>query len=170
MSLEQSTEEKNIIQSWVDFHLSGDTLPPFSFICGGTPSPELLKTWQISKETTHQDDAKTAGVLIFRDSKSGLVAQCEWEMFSDFPVVEWVVKFRNEGATHTPILEDVQALDTVFTRNGEGEFVLHHALGSSASRDDFAPIADVLEPSQEIPACAGRWAIFQHASPPVFQR
>lgn len=150
MSLQQSTEEKNIIQSWVDSHLSGDTLPPFSFICGGRPSPELLKTWQISKETTHQDDVKTAGVLIFRDSKSGLVVQCEWEMFSDFPVVEWVVKFRNEGATHTPILEDVQALDSVFTRNGEGEFVLHRALGSSASRDDFAPIADVLEPSQEI--------------------
>ena len=139
LSLQQSTEENNKVQSWINSHLATETLPPFSFTYGGTPSANLLKTWESSKETTHHDDVKTAGLLTYRDSKSSLVVQCEWEIFSDFPAVEWVVKFRNEGATHTPILEDVQALDTVFTRNEEGEFVLHRALGSSASRDDFAP-------------------------------
>ena len=150
LSLRQSTEEKNKVQSWINSHLSTETLSPFSFTYGGTPSANLLKTWESSKETTHHDDVKTSGLLTYRDSKSGLVIQCEWEIFSDFPAVEWVVKFRNEGATHTPILEDVQALDSVFTRNGEGEFVLHRALGSSASRNDFAPITDVLHANTKI--------------------
>ena len=150
MSLQQSTEEKKQLESWTDSHLSTEGPPPFSFTYGGVSSANLLKTWESAKETTHADDVKTAGQLTYRDSESGLVVQCEWEIFSDFPAVEWVVKFRNEGAEDSPILEDVQALDTVFTRRGEGEFVLHRALGSSASRDDFAPISDVLHPNTKI--------------------
>ena len=150
MSLQQSTEEKKQLESWTDSHLSTEGPPPFSFTYGGTPAANLLKTWESAKETTRDDDVKTAGLLTYRDSESGLVVHCEWEIFSDFPAVEWVVKFRNEGAADTPILEDVQALDTVFTRRGEGEFVLHRALGSSASRDDFAPISDVLHPNTKI--------------------
>ena len=150
MFLQQSTEEKNKIQSWIDSHLTEETLPPFSFMYGGHPAASLLETWEFNKETTHHDDAKTAGVLTYRDRQSGLVVQCDWEVFSDFPALEWVVRFRNEGTADTPILEDVQALDAVFTRNEEDEFVLHRALGSSASRDDFAPITDVLHPNTTI--------------------
>ena len=150
MPLQQSTEEKNKVQSWIDSHLTRETRPPFSFMYGGDPSASLFTTWESSNETTHHDDAKTEGILTYRDRKSGLVVQCEWEFFSDFPAVEWVVRFRNEGSADTPILGDVQALDAVFTRNGGDEFVLHRALGSSASRDDFAPIADVLHPNTKI--------------------
>ncbi|MDE0297297.1 MAG: alpha-galactosidase [Candidatus Poribacteria bacterium] len=150
MPLQQSTEEKSHVQSWIDSHLTGDTLPPFSFIFGDAPSAHLLETWQSGNETTHRDNAKTAGLLTYRDRNSGLVVQCDWEAFSEFPALEWVVTFRNEGTEDTPILEDVQALDAVFTRNEEDEFVLHRALGSSASRDDFAPITDVLHPNTKI--------------------
>ncbi len=150
MSIQQSIEEKNKIQSWIDSHLSGENLLPFSFTYGGVSSADLLMNWESRKETMHSDDAKTAGLLSFTDSGSGLVVQCEWEIFSDFPAVEWVVRLKNEGADDTPILEDIQALDAAFTRRGNGEFVLHRALGSSASRDDFAPIADVLHPGTKV--------------------
>ena len=150
MPLQQSTEEKNKVQSWIDSHLTRETRPPFSFMYDGDPSASLFTTWESSNETTHHDDAKTEGILTYRDRKSGLVVQCEWEFFSDFPAVEWVVTFRNEGTADTPILGDVQALDAVFTRNEEDEFILHRALGSSASRDDFAPITDVLHPNTKI--------------------
>ena len=150
MPLQQSTEEKNKAQSWIDSHLTRETRPPFSFMYDGDPSASLFTTWESSNETTHHDDAKTEGILTYRDRKSGLVVQCEWEFYSEFPAVEWVVTFRNEGIADTPILEDVQALDTDFTRDEEGEYVLHRALGSSASRDDFAPIIDVLHPNTKI--------------------
>lgn len=150
MPLQQSTKEKNKVQSWIDSHLTRETRSPFSFMYGGDPSASLFTTWESSNETTHHDDAKTEGILTYRDRKSGLAVQCEWEFFSDFPAVEWVVTFRNEGTADTPILEDVQALDTDFTRDEEGEYVLHRALGSSASRDDFAPITDVLHPNTKI--------------------
>ena len=57
--------------------------------------------------------------------------------------------FTNTGMADTPIIEDVQALDTTLTSGEGGEFVLHRALGSSASRMDFAPIDEALKPNTQ---------------------
>jgi alpha-galactosidase len=53
--------------------------------------------------------------------------------FKDFPAVEWTVYFKNTSPGTTPILEDIQALDTRLERNGDGEFLLHHNRGSPHS-------------------------------------
>jgi alpha-galactosidase len=63
--------------------------------------------------------------------------------FKDFPAVEWVLKFKNENKTDTPIIANVKALDCVF--KGEGNFILHRAKGSNAQRDDFAPVEESLD-------------------------
>ena len=58
----------------------------------------------------------------------------------------------------TPILENIQALDTRFERGEDGEFILHHSKGSQATPTDFEPYADRLEPKAEkrISAAGGR--------------
>jgi len=71
-------------------------------------------------------------------------------VFLDFPAIEWVVTFKNGGTDDTPIIEDVQALDTSFTRHKGGEFILHRAEGSSATRMDFAPIDKPMPPKSKI--------------------
>jgi len=60
--------------------------------------------------------------------------------YHDFPTVEWTVYFRNTGTKDTPILADIQALDTSFRRGPKGEFLLHHHVGSVATMDDYRPL------------------------------
>ncbi|MBL9128640.1 MAG: alpha-galactosidase, partial [Verrucomicrobiales bacterium] len=77
--------------------------------------------------------------------------------YSDFPVVEWTVYFKNNGGADTPILEDILALDATFGRGGEAG-VLHHNVGSPCAPNDFQPLETPLAPgvSKRIAAAGGR--------------
>jgi alpha-galactosidase len=56
----------------------------------------------------------------------------------------------------TPILQDIQALDTRLGRDAGGEFVLHHFQGSSASPTYYDPVETVLGPEAEIELTSAR--------------
>ena len=131
---------------------------PFSFRYGDRPSSYLLKMWELNRSSRRLDENRTEHTLTYTDPKSGLVVRCVAVEYKDFPVVEWTLYFRNTGASPTPILENIQALDTRFERGEDGEFILHHSKGSQASPTDFEPFADRLEPKQEkrISAAGGR--------------
>ena len=132
--------------------------PPFAFRYGDRPSSELLKTWEFSRRERRLDSNRTEYVLTYRDPKTGLVVRCEAMAYADFPTVEWTVYFKNEGTQDTPILEQIQALDTQFERRPEGEFILHHVKGSQTSPTDFQPLETRLEPraDERILAASGR--------------
>jgi len=154
--MEQQSEQEKV-ETFFSAHFAAGVLPPFSFtLFGGLtpeqrkPSAEFLKDWQFSQETKQLDDTKTEHIFTYTDQQTSLKACCVCTVFSDFSAVEWVVTFENCGREDTPIIEDVKALDIELTRNPEGEFVLHRALGSSASRMDFAPVDDVMHPNANI--------------------
>ena len=113
--------------------------PPFSFRYGGDWSGDLLKTWKLTRNESALDADRTQYTLLYRDPKTGLVVRCVTVAYHDYPTVEWTLYFRNDGPTDTPILEQIQALDTRFERNAEGEFLLHHSKGSVASPTDYEP-------------------------------
>jgi len=46
---------------------------------------------------------------------------------------------KNTGSAPTPIVEQLQAIDSGFERTAEDEFVLHHSKGSPNSPTDFQP-------------------------------
>ncbi len=118
--------------------------PPFSFRYGDRPSSELLKTWEFERQERALDENRTEYVLSYRDPKSGLRVRCVAVAYRDFPTVEWTVYFKNEGTEDTPILEQIQALDTRFERSEEGEFFLRHSRGAPASPTDFEPLETAL--------------------------
>ncbi|NQT86189.1 NPCBM/NEW2 domain-containing protein, partial [bacterium] len=112
---------------------SADTLasgPPFSFVYGGRTSTELLPTWKRTQTVRKLDAQRSEHTIEHRDPKTDLVVRCVAIEYHDFPTVEWTVHFRNTGKTDTPILQNIQALDTGFQRGDQGEFVLHYAIGS----------------------------------------
>ena len=153
----QSEQERKKVETFFSTHFAAGVLPPFSFsLFGGlTPeqrksSSEFLNDWQFSQETKPLDDTKTEHTFTYTDPQTSLKARCVCTAFSDFPAVEWLLTFENCGKDDTPIIENVQALDIEITRESEGEFVLHRALGSSASRMDFAPVDDVMPPNSNI--------------------
>ena len=121
------------------------TGPPFSFRYGDQPSSELLKTWEFTRTEHRLDSNRTGYMLSYRDPKTALVVRCEAVAYADFPTVEWTVYFKNEGNQNTPLLEQIQALDTQFARQPEGEFILHHAKGSQTTPTDFPAPGNRLE-------------------------
>lgn len=153
------------------------TEPPFSFTYGGRPSGELLKEWRVKREVKHiakgdvtshpRGGALSEHTLTWSDPKTGLEVRCVGVEYHDFPTVEWTLYFHNPGASDTPILENIQALDLALDRGDTGEFLLHHNRGSLADGNDYGPLETVLSTGQakRIGAAGGRptntdWSYF----------
>ena len=131
------------VEAWLNANFLGNALPPFSFVYDGKHSSDFIRNWRFSKEKINEDESKAEWIFAFSAPDNSLVVRCEAVAFKDFPAVEWVLKFKNESKTDTPIIANVKALDCVF--KGEGNFILHRAKGSNAQRDDFAPVEESLD-------------------------
>jgi alpha-galactosidase len=132
--------------------------PPFSFSYGGRPSSELLNTWIVKRISQILDSHRTEYLVTYTDPRTGLVVRCVAVAYDDFPALEWTLHFKNGGTAPTPILENIQTIDTRFARTPEGEFRLHHAKGSPNSPTDYQPLETILEPKmgKRIAARGGR--------------
>lgn len=119
---------------------------PFSFTFGGRPSAEFIQSCRIERRSAKLDGAKTERTVTCTDTATGLVLVCRAIEYHDFPVVEWVLTFRNTGTADTPILTNIQALDAGFTRSSDGEFVLHSIKGDTCAADSFQPYKETMGP------------------------
>ena len=110
-----------------------------SFVYGGKSSAELMPGWA---SETRPGPVFADGVsreFVQRDPASGLEVRTVVKRFAAFPAVEWVVRFKNTGDKDTPLIEDIQAMDTVFALPASDVPVLHWSKGGVATFDDFAP-------------------------------
>ncbi len=137
-------------ENWLLNRFAKGIIPPFSFIYNGKPSSSFIKDWKFEQGSGQVDDVKKKYLFSYLDKKTGLRVWCKCEIFLDFPAIEWVLTFENSGSEDTPIIEDIQAIDTIWNYENDGEVILHRALGSSASRSDFAPIDETLQTGNEI--------------------
>lgn len=117
--------------------------PPFSFLYGDRPSAGLLSGWTCETRDTELDAARRQREVTYMDRTTGLQLRCTAIIFKDFPAVEWVLHFKNTGSADTPILKDIQALDTALSSPGTDP-IIHYAKGGSNSLDDFMPMTRVL--------------------------
>jgi alpha-galactosidase len=147
------------------------TEPPFSFFYDGKPSTELLQRWPISRDTQKLDAQRTEHTLIYTDPAGGLQVRCVLIEYHDFPTVEWTLYFKNASPNDTPIIEKIQALDLELSRSGDGEFLLHHNIGSPANGNDYGPLETRLAPgvTKRLAGAGGRptnsdWSYFNLAS------
>jgi alpha-galactosidase len=128
--------------------------PFFSFTYDGKPSAELLKTWTLSRAARQIDENRIEHTLTYTDPKTGLVLRCVGVEYRDFPTVEWTLYFKNTSEKDTPILADIQALDTDVQRmvgasSDLFEFRLHHQKGAPATVSDYQPFETVLAPGTQ---------------------
>ena len=113
------------------------TQPPFSFVYDGKPSTELLKSWKTDYASRKLDAQRTQHTLTYTAPAGGLEVRCVAVEYADFPTVEWTLYFKNAGTADTPIIEEIQALDIQLTGSTDGEFLLHHNVGSPANGNDY---------------------------------
>ena len=131
---------------------------PFSFTYNGRPSSEVLRTWGFRRTTKRIDGIRTKNILTWTDPVSGMVVRCETVTYRTYPTVEWTLYFKNTGSMDTPIIENIQALDSRFECPAGSEFLLHHNVGSPANKSDYGPLETPLGPNakKRISAAGGR--------------
>jgi len=158
-AVEVAPEEMAAAGRWVAASFTAPTPSlPFSFVYGGQPSADLLKAWALKRSSRQLGAQRTEQTLTYRDPKTGLEVRCVEVEYKDFPTVEWTLHFKNTGTKGTPILENIQALDTRLERGAKGEFVLHHFRGAPAEKDDYQPFETSLRPraAKRITTSGGR--------------
>jgi alpha-galactosidase len=105
---------------WLQEHLlNSSSQPPFSFVYGRQASAALLKAWPKTTESKQLDAGRTQYTVVWIDPKTSLRVHLIAVEFTDSSTVEWTVYFTNDGKTDTPILEDIQALDTSVPLTGD---------------------------------------------------
>ena len=122
---------------------------PFSFRYGGRPSKDVLSEWIVARESRRIDQNRTEYTITYSHPSAGVTVRAVAVEYHDFPAVEWTLHFRNTGSSRSPMIEDIQALDTSFARGGEGEFLLHHGVGGYAKVDAYMPLQTPLGPKVE---------------------
>ena len=158
-AVDVSSDEMAMAKQWTTANLTGPASTfPFSFTYGGQSSATLLGQWKLQRSDTQLDAQRIQHTLTFTDPGTGLQVKCVAVEYLDFPTVEWALYFTNTGTASTPIVESIQALDTSLQRGSQGEFLLHHSKGSTATAADFQPLEDSLTPSKvmRITASGGR--------------
>jgi alpha-galactosidase len=127
---------------------------PFSFVYGGQPSAGLLKDWEVSDAGTGRAEDAGRGRLqhsrTWKDRSTGLEVRWVLVEYHDFPTIEWTVYFKNTGDRDTPMLSEVEALDTSLERSGGESFRLHHHKGTFVRADDFEPLTSTLKPGDRL--------------------
>lgn len=123
---------------------------PFSFVYDGQASSDLLAKWPRKVTEKRLDAERAQRVLAFTDPDTGLACEAQVTLFSDFPAVEWVLHFHNQGEADTPILEQVNSLDAAWPVRDEEKLMLYRSRGSSCLATDFQPIDQELSPGQSV--------------------
>ncbi len=121
---------------------------PFSFSYGGQSSRDFLHQWQktigVPQISTH---SRLHGIS-WSDPETGLEVRMELTEFTDYPVIEWVLHFRNTGLTDTPILTNIQSLDCEWgvqrPMHENIAATIYRSRGSTFRISDFEYVEDML--------------------------
>jgi alpha-galactosidase len=143
-----SMTDPDDVQEWMFAQFARGAVPPFSFQYGNRSSAELLPEWQLQHHSRRPARSLTLHTFTYIDPATGLQVECECTLFEDFPSIEWLLRVRNTSTQETPVLANLQAIDTALT--GATHWKLHRARGSSADKDDFAPMVDDLTPGKTV--------------------
>ncbi len=124
--------------------------PPFSFTFDRRSSDEWLPTWTFGETLDTSKPDRLTRVQSWSDPKTGLVVRNTIVAWTDYPTVEWSTSFENTSEHDTPVLEGILPLDARFERGEQGEFLLHHFVGSPCQANDYEPLESVLAPDSSL--------------------
>lgn len=127
-----------------------DVTPSFSFRYDGADSAELLKTWTRAATNVDEKD-RLRQEVVWTDPKTGLRVTAAVTGWKRYPDVEWVLHFENQGTQDTPIIENIQALDTgLRTDSADRPVVVHGLVGDVCRERSFLTTEATLEPGKPV--------------------
>ena len=117
--------------------LSAVSGPCFSFTYDGHPSGDLLKEWGLEQKPPVEGDGIRWRQLTWTDPKTSRVCAMELKEYLDFPVGEWVLRFKNTGIKPTPVLEDIRSM--ALELDAAQDAFLHYHDGDYQAPDSYQP-------------------------------
>lgn len=123
---------------------------PFSFVYAGKKSSEFLSSWTRTVTEAPSAAGAVRHTITYTDPVTGLQVECDAVLPAGFPALEWVLRFRNNGSSDTPILEDIRSLDLDITAPAAADVVLHHSRGSTCEATDFLPMDEPVTANADI--------------------
>ena len=144
-----SAQDRASLETFVSAHLDRTATPPLSFIYDGRPSGGFIGKWTVKAESLASPD-RAVRTVVYSDPATKLRLTVVYTIYKDFPAVEWVARFANEGTTATPVIENVLACAADLPGFAAGPVKLYRARGSSAERSDFGPVEDTLTDKAEV--------------------
>ena len=129
-------------RAWARDAFSDDgTRLPISFVVGDEVIHGIPPTWDPRSEERRIAATITETVFTGADPATGLRLRVERTVYHDAPVVEWIAWFHNDGATTSPPIRDILAMDVVL-EGGDPRVV--HTNGDFDSADGYTPTEDPL--------------------------
>jgi len=110
----------------------------FDFLYDGKPCGELLHGWSLQEKTLPSEDGVERRRIERTDPATGLQVIVEIATYTAFPVVEWVLRFRNTGDKDTPIITDVRSLEFIHPADF-GYIFIDTTHGDPAHWDSYSP-------------------------------
>jgi alpha-galactosidase len=134
-----ASEAQKMRDQWIHDNIDPQGKMPFSFTYHHVGSDVLLPTWLKTAATSQLDANRTQHVWTWTDIQTGLEVRCVEVEYADFPAVEWTVYLKNTGNVTTPLLENIEGLDTLFHRATPDEFVLNGIKGDWCDAHSYEP-------------------------------
>ena len=129
-------EDMQQSRQWAGRFVPGPADLPISFTLDSQAIRGIPANWNPVTTQRPIDASTSETVHEGNHAGSGLHVRVECTEYRDFPVVEWVGWFTNNGREATPILRDIRALDGAF--NGSSP-VLVHCNGDFNSEEGYTP-------------------------------
>jgi alpha-galactosidase len=120
---------------------------PISFVLDGKAISGIPSVWEPTSVRRCVDANITETVHEGTDPKTGLHVRVECTEYRDFPVVEWVAWFVNQGREATPVIEDILAMDATLKGNSP---MLDHCNGDFYSAEGYAWQESALRPGSTL--------------------
>lgn len=152
LDVTQTTPQLSDLAAWfainTAFSVPGNTAtpesriisPPFHFDYGGIPFHQAFSDWQVSQEHRPIDNNRSSTQVTYQDPKTGLQVRFEGVEHRDFDTIEWTVYLKNNGTSDSPLISNLQGLDTLFQRRPGDDFKLHYNRGDNLSPTSFEPL------------------------------
>ncbi len=135
-----TSEENTAAAQWAQSNIFAEAAKlPFHFTLGGKSSDELLRDWKRTDATRELDAQPRERTRSWMDATTGLQVRLVATEYTGFPIVEWTVWLRNTGNRDTPLIENIQGLNSTFAANPKDALSLHGIRGDTCVAESFQP-------------------------------
>ena len=134
-------------REWTSNFISGPAALPISFTYDEKAITGLPEDWRPSSTRRRIDANISETVFEGNDAATGLNVKVECLVYHDFPVVEWIAWFTNNGRETTPIIRDILAIDGSFSGASP---VVYHCNGDYRSDECYEPVETPLNTGETL--------------------